>query len=306
MPKRKYASTPRTASKRARAAPKALARKTRKPRYRANYKLSKPFKAVLNTFLSSKQERHWTTMDITRFWVPPHPYRSPPGDPIGFFPMIPPITQVGIATVGGVVMSDNIEARSGAKTRMRSLRVSLTLRLNPTYPGYTGTDPEDATGLRYKVIVYSSKTETNYEDFAKDYFGSGTSGTQNNITKDGNTTEPWDAKMEHYDRPFNTQLFTIHASKSGMLTKGELNGIAGGALVGHTPSAVKNLVLNVRCKNKILRYASSGATHPTNFNPAVAIFWKTLNGFDYIQYRPHLPQFLQCVGNVRMSWDDLD
>ena len=296
--------------KRVKAPPKALATRRRKQNYKASYKLAKPFKQVLDKYLNSKQERHWVTLDIDKFWAPSKPLRGPPNDPVGLYNIIPPCTQAGIEVVGpGVTtpMSTNIESRSGQKSRMRSLRISLTLRLNPTYLGYetAPSHPEDATGLRYKVYVFSSKTESEYADFIKTFFGSGTNGTQNEFLKAGNTAEPWDANMCHIDRPVNTNLFTVHASASGMLTKGEL---VGAAADGYTtaPSAVRNLVLNVRCKNKILRYNSTNAVLPTNFQPSVAIFWKALNGYDYIVHQPHVPNFLQVVGNIRMSFDDLD
>lgn len=309
MAKRKRSSTPSTA-KRVRYAPKALAVKRRKPRYRASLKLSKPFKAVLNKFIDSKQERHWVTLDVDKFWCPAKMLRAPPNDPIGFYPIIPPCTQAGIEVVGPgatTVMSSNIESRAGQKSRLRSLRLSLTLRLNPTYLGYeTGpTHPEDATGLRYKILVFSSKTSSEYADFIKDFFGSGTNGTQNELFKAGNTNEPWDANYCHIDRPVNSNLFTVHATRNGTLTKGELTGAAAAGYT-NTISAVRTHVINIKCKNKILRYNSTNAVLPTNFQPAVAIMWKALNGYDYIVHQPHVPNFLQVVGNVRMSFDDVD
>lgn len=308
--KRKRPNTSPVRVTRARAAPKALAPRTRKPRYRANLKLSKPFKAVLNKFLDSKHERHWVTLDIDKFWAPSKPLRAVPDDPIGLYPIMPPCTQAGIAVVGpgqSTVMSSNIESRAGQKSRIRSLRVSLTLRLNPTYLGFetAPSHPEDATGLKYKILVFSSKTNSEYGDFVKEFFGSGTNGTQNEWFKAGNTAEPWDANMCHIDRPVNSQLFTTHASVTGTLTKGELTGAAAAGYT-NTISATRTHVLNVRCKNKILRYNSTNATLPTNFQPVVAIMWKALNGYDYIVQQPHVPNFLQVVGNVRMSFDDSD
>lgn len=301
--------TPPTA-KRVRAPPKALVKKTRKPNYRASYKLAKPFKAVLDKYINSKQERHWVTLDIDKYWSPSKPLRGPPNDPVGFYPCMPPCTQAGIEVVGpgtSIPMSSNIESRQGQKSRMRSLRVSLTLRLNPTYLGYeTGpTHPEDATGLRYKIYILSSKTNSEYADFVKEFFGSGTNGTQNELLKAGNTAEPWDANMCHIDRPINTNLFTVHASAGGVLTKGELTGAAAAGYT-NTISALRTHVMNVRCKNKILRYNSTNAVLPTNFQPAVLVLWKALNGYDYIVHQPHVPNFLQVVGNVRMSFDDVD
>lgn len=308
--KRKYTTSTPSTAKRARFAPKALARKRAKPRYRANLKLSKPFKAVLNKYLDSKQERHWVTLDIDKFWAPSKCLRGPPNDPVGLYAIMPPCTQAGIEVVGpgtSIPMSTNIESRAGQKSRMRSLRVSLTLRLNPTYLGYeTGpTHPEDATGLRYKIYIFSSKTESEFADFIKTFFGSGTNGTQNELLKAGNTAEPWDANMCHIDRPINTNLFTVHATAGGTLTKGELTGAAAAGYT-NTISATRTHVMNVKCKNKILRYNSTNAVLPTNFQPCVAIFWKALNGYDYIVHQPHVPNFLQVVGNVRMSFDDLD
>ena len=111
--------------------------------------------------------------------------------------------------------------------------------------------------------------------------------------------------MCHIDRPVNNNLFTTHCHVTGTLTKGELTGASADGYAS-APSATRTHVLNVKVKDKILRYNSTNAVLPTNFQPVVAIMWKALNGYDYIVHQPHVPNFLQVVGNVRMSFDDMD
>ena len=305
--KRKATYTP-TTSKRVRSAPKALAPKRRKPRYRANLKLSKPFKAVLNQFLDSKHETHWETLDIPREWIQQYPIKHPAtAAPRGFYRILPPITQAGITVVGGGVMTNNIESREGSKVRLKSLSVSLQLRLNPTYQGMPAHAPEDATGIRFKVFLLSCKAESSYTDVVKDYFQTAnTTGLQIQQFKNGKDPVMWDDKMEHYDFPINTNLFTVHDSKQGMLLKGEVLGQPGAGGIAMAPSAVRNLRLKVKCKSKILKYDTSGSQYPTNFNPFCVVFWKTMNGYSYLGQYPTVPEFVQCVGSSRMSWDDMD
>lgn len=306
--KRKYSSTPTTA-KRVRYAPKALAPKRRKPRYKAALKLSKPFKSVLNKYLDSRTETHRNSIDIDRDFIQQYPIKT--HTVYGLYRLLPLIEQVGTPTVAFPQgQPDNIESRSGVKIRLKSMVLNLQIRLNPTYTGLDVTaGPEDCIGIYYKIYVLSCKAEASYSDVVKDWFGPNglnTQGLQMEVFKQGAECTQWDALTEHSFLPYNSNVFTCHAMRSGYLQKGESSHQQGTPAATHYPSACRNIRIPLKVKSKIVRYAASDSTYPASFDPFVAIFWKSQNGYSFIQHYPAVPTFVQICGSCATSWDDMD
>lgn len=293
--KRTYAPATPTTAKRSRVAPKALAPKTRKPRYRANLKLSKPFKQVLNSYLQKDTQTHWVTGFIRAQTVLPLPILGNMG-PNGLFELIPKVVQAGVPTVGTTTgMTNNISSREGSLIKMKSLSVGLTLRLDPAWH----IDDINATAIRYKVMILSCKKVASYNLMVQGYFGTG--GFEDKQFRDGAEPAKWDRYMEGFDHPVNSELFTLHDMKTGTLSHGLVNSITQGSV--RVPSVIHNLRLRVKCKSKTLKYEEPGATIPANFQPFLWVGWKAYNGHDWISGAP--PQLVHAVGNVRMSFDDL-
>lgn len=308
MGKRKYASTPST-RKRSRKAPKALARRRRKRNYKAAYKLSRPFKQVLNKFLASKEETHFNTVDIDRDFIQQYPIKT--HTVYGMYRLLPLVEQVGTVTVGHPQgQPDNIESRSGVKIKLKSMTLHLQIRLNPTYTGLDVTaGPEDCIGIYYKVYVLSCKAEASYSDVVKDWFGPNglnTQGLQIELLKQGAEPTQWDALTEHAHLPINSNVFTTHAVRSGYLNKGESSHQQGTPAATHYPSACVNLRIPLKVKSKVLRYAAPDSTYPANFDPFVVVCWKSQNGYSFIQHYPQVPTFVQICGSCTTSWDDMD
>lgn len=277
-------------------APKALRKKSVRKNYKAAYKLSKPFKQVLNKFLDSSKQTHWVTGLIRDQLVLPLPKLQNQG-PNGLWELIPKVYQVGQTVTGGGEMPDNIESREGSKIKMKSLSVSLTLRMDP---GWHIDDP-NATAIRYKVLILTCKKQATYNQMVQAYFGTGA--YEDEQFRDGAKTAKWDKYMEGFDHPVNTELFTVHDMKTGTLAHGLATGDISGSAVT-TPSSIHNLILRVKCKSKTLLYEDPGATLPTNFQPFMWIGWKAYNGADWISPIA-TPGILHAVGSIRMSFDDL-
>jgi len=299
MPKRKYAGPLQPGKRSAYVpqgpAPKALAPKRRKPRYRATLKLSKPFKAVLNKYLDRDTQTHWVTGFIRAQTVLPLPILGNMG-PNGLFELIPKVVQAGVPTIGTTTgMTNNISSREGSMIRMKSLTVGLTLRLDPAWH----IDDPNATAIRYKVMILSCKKVASYNLMVQGYFGTG--GFEDKQFRDGAEPAKWDRYMEGFDHPVNSELFTLHDMKTGTLSHGLVSNNNTPASV-RVPCAIHNLRLKVKCKSKILKYEEPGATIPANFQPFLWIGWKAYNGHDWISGAP--PALLHAVGNVRMSFDD--
>lgn len=310
---KRSAYVPGTRTNRAPPPPKALQKKSRKRNYRASYKLTKPFKQVLDKFLDSKTETHWNSIDILREFTFQYPIKNGGNPPIGIYRCLPLIPQAGMPTVGhpgGV--PDNIETRTGVKIRLKSMVLNLQVRLNPTFTGISGdisVDPEDAIGASYQIYILSCKAEKSYSDVLKDYFGSNglnTQGLQMEQFKNGANPTQYDNLTEHENYPINTNLFTVHAQRSGRLAKGEATFPQGGGTSVRYPSQCHNVKLRVKCKSKTLKYAKPEDNFPANFDPFVVFFWKCQNGYSYIQHFPEPPDFVQICGNVATSWDNLE
>lgn len=292
MPKRKHAGGSLPPAKRARSAPKALAPKTRKPRYKANLKLTKPFKAVLNQYLDRDNETHWETEAISQQLLPPQP-QSGVG---GMFRIIPRIVQVGVPTVGGI-QTDSISTREGSKVRLKSMSLDLMLRLNP---GFTANR---ATGVWYRILVCTCKNVPGYTDFVTDYYGAPPlPGLKDSVFKEGATPVAYTPSMVDISNPVNTNLFTVHAERQGILSKGQI--VTPGTGNVFALHAYKRIKLNLKVKSKVLHYNNPEDTLPTKFQPFVMFFWKDLDSYDYTATSP-VPNYVEVSGKCHMSWDDL-
>ena len=292
-------------------APKALQSKIKKQYPNRKYKLSKPFKTVLDKHLKSQDETHWQTINIKQSYVPPRPYMPTGQGPQGMHLLMPKIAQVGVPTVGVPTgETANIESRTGSKIKMKSLTCNLTLQLNPRFaisaPGLPNNI--NCCGIYYKIMICTCKLVPNYSDFVPRYFVPGTTpGLEDEIFRDGAATDNWDHNLENTSLPVNTNMFTVHAQKSGYLTQGFYGpDTATGALQtqGVMPLAMRNIKLKVNCKSKILKYTELDTVYPTNFQPFLIIFWKSLDGYDYITPQT-TPTFVNVAGKAHIAWDDL-
>ena len=298
--KRKYAGPlqPGKRSAKVSAPPKALQKKAVRRNYRASYKLSKPFKQVLNTFLDQDKTTHWVTHFIRDQLISPLPFLATAG-PNGIFAITPKITQAGTTIVGGGSMPANLESRQDWRVKLKTLSVGLNLRMDPTWH----IDDINAQAIRYKVLLLScKKVPGDYNQMVNSYFG----GYENQQFKDGAEATKWDKYMENFDNPVNSALFTVHDMKEGTLSRGmEENATTPGSI--RIPPVIRNIHLKVKCKSKILKFDTPGSTLSANFQPFLWIGWKSYNGHDWISGLPGtVPGLLHATGAVRMSYDDMD
>lgn len=294
MPKRKHASSAFTPRKRARVAPKALATKRRKPRYRANLKLSKPFKAVLGQYLDRHNETHWNVQEIRQQLLPPQP-QSGVG---GIYRIIPTVVQAGVPTLGDPQgISDDISTREGSKIKLKSMTLDLMLRLNPSFSA------NNATGVWYRILVCTCKAYPQYSDFVDEYYGTPPlPGLKDSVFKEGATPVAYTPSMVDISNPVNHRLFTVHAERQGILSKGQQ--VAPGTGNTYALHAYRRLKLHLKVKSKILNYNNPDDTYPTKFQPFVMFFWKDLDSYDYTLTSP-VPNYVEVSGKCHMSWDDL-
>jgi len=297
--KRKYSpSNPRSYRKRgsyygSRApAPKALRPKYRKRNYRASYKLSKPFRQILGKYLDKDKETHWVQQDIADTGVQGIPFQQPSGAPSGIIELMPSIHMVGAPLMGGGIQEATLETRQGSQVKLKSWGVNLSIRLNPDY----STSQAYMAGVRYKIMVISCKRASDFKDVMADYWNTaGSNNWQNELFLEGATPQAWDSLMQNFENPVNTNLFTVHAMRTGTLTRGMLDGD------GHMPLAVRNLHMKIKCKSKMLKFLPGGATtKPENWQPFLWIGYKAYDGSAL-----HSGNYCHVVGNSKIAFDDM-
>lgn len=292
--KRKSTATPRT-SKRVRVAPKALARKSRRPKYRASLKLSTPFKKVLNSYLDRNNETHWNTQEIRQQLIPPQPQAGVGG----IYRIIPTVVQAGVPTLGDPQgISDDISTREGSKIRLKSMTVDMVLRLNPSFSA------NNATGVWYRILVCTCKAYPQYSDFVDEYYGTPPlPGLKDSVFKEGATPVAYTPSMVDISNPVNRRLFTVHAETQGFLSKGQQTqpGNPGNVFALH---AFRRIKLHLKVKSKVLNYNNPDDTYPTGFQPFLMFFWKDMDSYDYTATSP-VPNYVEVSGKCHMSWDDL-
>jgi len=284
-----YRALPR---KRTYQAPKALRRKAPRRNYRASLKLSKPFKQVLNKYLDKDEQTHWVQQDIADTGVQGIPFQQTSGAPSGVIEIMPKIHQAGASLAGGGLMPNNLESREGDQIRLKSWTVNLSIRLNPTYSATSGP----MSGVRYKIMIISCKRIADFKDVMAQYWDTaGSANYQSELFLEGSTPQAWDSLMQNFENPVNTNLFTVHAMKTGVLSRGVLDGD------GHMPLKVHNLHMRLKVKAKKLKYQPGGKTAvPENWQPFLWIGYKAYDGSQL-----HSGNYCHVVGNSKIGFDDM-
>lgn len=284
-----------------RRAPKALQSKIKKPDPSSRYKLTKPFKTILDKHLKSGEETHWETVAFKDQFIPPRPRQAQGQAPQGIQLVMPVITQVGVPIIAGGVQTDNISSREGSQIKLKSMTAHINLRLNPNY----NPASDSGSGIYYKVMICTCKVAPQYNDFITNFFTGPGGALENQTFKDGATPQNWDKDLQNLSDPVNTNMFTVHASKSGFLTRGESTASVATTAPGiHMPQAMKQLRLKVNCKSKVLKYTQLDTSYPTNFMPFIVFYWKALDSYDYIS-QATVPRFVSASGKIHTSWSDM-
>lgn len=275
--------------------PRAITKKTHKPKVN-NLKFTKPMEKLIEKRLDKAKQDHWKVTKYMYTGLQGEPHVNAVGAPSGLFPIIPKIGQVGSTQVAGVIQQDNIESREGNSVKLKSITCNLNLLLSPTY---SSEQPSNAA-IRYRVIVLSCKKYSQYNTLVNNFFDTaGSDNLQDSLLRDGAKAVPWDENMENFDLPVNTDMFTVHAQKTGKLNRGQNIGDVG---EGYTinPMANVTLKLRIKCKSKQLKYDTPDSTLPTNFNPLIWVGYKAYDGTLL-----HSGNFFKLVGNSVVHWEDM-
>ena len=275
--------------------PRAITKKTQKPKVN-NLKFTKPMEKLIEKRLDRSKQDHWKVTKYQYTGLQGIPHTNALGAPSGLFPIIPKIGQVGSTQVAGVIQQDNIESREGNSVKLKSITANLNLLLSPTY----SSESSPNAAIRYKVLILSCKKYSQYNTLVENFFDTaGSDNLQEHLFRDGASAVAWDENMENFDLPVNTDLFTVHAQKTGKLNRG-MN--VGDSADGYTLNPMPNVTLKLRikCKSKQLKYDTPDSTLPTNFNPLIWVGYKAYDGTLL-----HSGNFFKLVGNSVIHWEDM-
>lgn len=163
--------------------------------------------------------------------------------------------------------------RIGDQIRSQSISLKGYIRLSPNTSFNSSTLP----AVVARLFIVSLKTKPNYTEAVS------TATALGGLLKKGGTTSGFGGNLQDIYSPVNTDLWTVHADRKFYLNQSFLlQPPTLGAL--SVPVDVKNTIkffnLNVRCKNKLLKYDAniSSALLPTNYGPIMLLGYAYLDG----------------------------
>jgi len=260
MPKRKYEGPlqPGKRSARVARAPKALATKRRKPNYQASLKLTKPFRTVLDSYLTRRDVKHWVQRNYATRQL-----ANVPTTGAHLIPVLPNIDQAGAPPNQD---PNSVATREGNFVRLKTISLDLRMYIPADDLAYSA----DRASIEVIVAVLSSKT---YKTFAE-VVNNWDVGEQINtmLMQYDDTPSPYFGRPDSNLLPFNTQAFTVHDQRRfymnrGMIINDSAVPTPGATGAGHMPFLTKRLRMHIKCKGKVLKYASPEEPLPTNFGP---------------------------------------
>lgn len=176
--------------------------------------------------------------------------------------------------IPNITQSTADNGRIGDQIRAQSMNLKGYLKLDINTSGASNSD---LTSVVARLFVVSLKTKLNYTE------ASSSATPLNALLKKGGSTVAFTGLLSDIYAPVNTDLFTVHHDRKFYLNQSMIQNFNSttNAIV---PLDVKNTVkffnLNIRCKNKLLKYdanVSSGLL-PTNYGPMFLLGYSFLNG----------------------------
>lgn len=187
----------------------------------------------------------------------------------------------GIDSVGDLIQilpniskGDDENQRNGNQIRAKSFNIKGFLKLDVN-------DVADSTKLPNvvaRLMVVSMKVAPSFQDAQSLSTKIGT------LLKKGGTTSTFAGNLQDLYAPINTDVFTVHYDKKFYLKQDYVN-VAGSSAPSTTiaqdiSKTVKFFNINIKCKNKLLRYDEDVGSDvlPGNFGPFLLLGYSYLDG----------------------------
>lgn len=168
--------------------------------------------------------------------------------------------------------------RIGDQIRSQNLNIRGYLKLNINAASGTAGDSTTLPNVIARLMVVSIKSRSNYTDASS---GPGFLAT---LLKKGGTTVGFTGVLSDINAPINRDVFTVHADRKFYLNQDYVNAIGASVpsqyLAQNIKDTVKFFNINVKCKNKVLKYDEdiSGGLLPSNFAPIMLLGYSYLDG----------------------------
>lgn len=163
--------------------------------------------------------------------------------------------------------------RIGDQVRAQSLNLKGYLKFD------LGTTPNDTATptVVARLFIVSLKPKANYTE------ATSSATALSGLLKKGGSTVAFTGVLSDIYAPVNTDLWTVHHDRKFYLSQSFLNQPAGsgvGMVSVDARNTVKFFNLNVKCKNKLLKYDAniSSGLLPVNYGPIFMLGYSYLNG----------------------------
>lgn len=168
--------------------------------------------------------------------------------------------------------SDNGRIGDQIRAQRHNIRGYVKLDVNTS-----GASNYDLCNVVCRLMVVSLKTKPNYTE------ATSAAAPLSGLLKKGGTTTGFYGNLSDIYAPINSDLWTVHADKKFYLSQDAMTNFNSttNAIVGQDISkTVKFFNLNIRCKNRLLKYDAnvSSALLPTNYGPILLLGYAFLNG----------------------------
>lgn len=175
--------------------------------------------------------------------------------------------------VPNITQSTSDNGRIGDQARAQSFNIKGYIRLIPNAT-FNGTNLPQVVA---RLFIVSLKSKPNYTE------ATSTATPLGGLLKKGGTTSGFGGNLQDIYAPVNTDLWTVHADKRFYLNQPYLvqpGGVGPASVPVDTKNCVKFFNINLRCKNKLLKYDSnvSSALLPTNYGPMLLLGYAFLDG----------------------------
>lgn len=186
--------------------------------------------------------------------------------------------------------------RIGDNLRAKNLSIKGFIRLSVN----DVSDSTKLTNVICRMMVVTLKTRPSYID------ATASSAPLATLLKKGGTTVAFTGKLSDVYAPINTDVFTVHHDKKFYLSQSYVN------VTGPSPpttilpqdisKTIKFFKLNVKCKNKVLKYDEDigSSLYPTNWGPMLLIGYAYLDGSSADTVSTNI----QCQYDTTLNYED--
>lgn len=185
--------------------------------------------------------------------------------------LLPSIQQSGITDSGTVVPASR-ERRLGSKIKLTKLNCQFMFHIPPAV-----TASNDTASVQCRLLILSCKSIKKFSLLKAQWEGGSTQNLSRRYLKQGDQETSFQGDLWSLRFPVNTALFTKHYDKRFIINRGlpQTTGNAGGRTV---PDAIRTINVNLKVKNKYIRFPEPGLSENEDYAPFAILMYAPTNG----------------------------